>query len=65
MANRFQNTLSDLQACYEHIDDHEVFDNPEENTARDRLIKQCVKIALDYGYEVGHEVQEVELGEQQ
>ena len=43
---RFQNTLEDLQECYEHMDD-EV--GEEEKRARKQLIKQCKEIVDDFG----------------
>ena len=45
---RFQNTFSDLNDCYENIDDTEEM-SEEELSARKRLIKLCAEIALDYG----------------
>lgn len=47
---RFENTVEDLQDCYDHIDE-EV--EGKEASARKRLIKLCVDIACDYGHEVG------------
>ena len=45
---RFQNAFSDLNDCYENIDDTEEM-SEEELSARKRLIKLCAEIALDYG----------------
>jgi hypothetical protein len=55
---RFHNTNADLEDCMEHIDDHNL--SGEEKVKRNALIENCVQIALDYGYEVGQEVKEVE-----
>jgi hypothetical protein len=43
---RFQNTLSDLRDCSEHMDDQL---NGEELKARDALISLCREIVEDYG----------------
>jgi len=43
---RFQNTLGDLEDCYENIDRNDM--SNEELQARLRLIKLCVDIADDY-----------------
>jgi L-asparaginase II len=45
---RFQNTLGDLRDCYEHMDSGNEL-SPEEQKARERLIKLCVDIAADFG----------------
>jgi hypothetical protein len=42
---RFSNTLSDLRDCYEHIDDEL---SPEEQKAREALIRLCGNIANEY-----------------
>lgn len=52
---RFQNTLNDLEDCYENIDS---LNETEPGTklewnARNRLIEMCCNIALEYGDEVG------------
>jgi hypothetical protein len=47
---RFQNTLSDLDDCYENME-NELSD--DENEAKNRLIRVCADIAQDYGYEIG------------
>ena len=47
---RFRNTLSDLQDCYDNMDND--IESSEEKIARLRLIKMCKEIADDYGYEV-------------
>jgi hypothetical protein len=44
---RFENTLSDLRDCAEHMDD-DVSDTTEER-AREKLIRLCQRIANDYG----------------
>ena len=43
---RFQNTLSDLDDCYEHLDDDL---SEDEQEARRRLIGLCVRIANEAG----------------
>ena len=53
---RFENTLSDLQDCYENMDE-EVSDS--ENKAKKRMIELCVDIACEYAYVIGKEVEEV------
>lgn len=52
---RFENTASDLEDCYDHIDDSELSES--ESEARQGLIKMCVDIACDYGHEVGNAVE--------
>lgn len=42
---RFSNTLQDLKDCYEHMDDDDL--SPEEQNAREKLIKLCQAIAED------------------
>jgi hypothetical protein len=42
---RFQNTVSDLEDCYEHMDDEDL--SPEEERARTRLIGICQDIAQE------------------
>jgi hypothetical protein len=44
---RFQNTLKDLQDCYEHMDDNDL--SEEEARAREQLIRLIEQIAYDYG----------------
>ena len=44
---RFENTLSDLRDCEEHMDDNDL--SEDEERARKRLIKMCSRIAADYG----------------
>jgi len=39
---RFQNTLADLEDCYENISDDDL--SEEEDKARERLIEICEKI---------------------
>jgi len=46
---RFQNTLGDLQDCYEHIDDEDL--SKEEERAKQRLILLCEQIAASVGSE--------------
>ena len=40
---RFENTLSDLEDCFEHLDDQDL--SGEEEKARAQLIRLCVEIA--------------------
>jgi hypothetical protein len=47
---RFQNTLSDLRDCWEHMNDS--LESDEEVAARRRLIKICVRIADNHREEV-------------
>ena len=54
---RFQNTVTDLQDCYESMSDADLSD--AEQRARKRLIGICVDIALDHGHEIGKECEEV------
>jgi len=54
---RFQNTSSDLDDCYENMDDNDLSDDEKE--AREDLIEKCIEIAIDYGYEVGKDIREV------
>ncbi len=43
---RFENTLSDLRDCQEHMDDKDL--SEEEKDARHELIEVCWRIAKDY-----------------
>jgi hypothetical protein len=43
---RFRNTLPDLRDCYENWEEDA---DPEEQKARERLLKLCEKIVADYG----------------
>jgi hypothetical protein len=43
---RFQNTLTDLKDCEDHLDDEDL--GEEEEQARKRMIKVCINIARDY-----------------
>ena len=45
---RFQNTVQDLEDCYENMENPKDL-SPEEQKARERLIKLCENIAGDYG----------------
>jgi len=53
---RFQNTVGDLEDCYDHIDLNENDLSPDEEDARERLIEICVDIALEYGDQIDREV---------
>lgn len=46
---RFRNTVPDLKDCYDNMDEEM---SEEEAKARKRLIRLCVLIAGDYGYEI-------------
>ena len=48
---RFQNTVSDLRDCYDHMDD-KIEDDSAESKARRRMIRIACDIADDYGHEV-------------
>jgi hypothetical protein len=56
---RFQNTLSDLQDCYEHLHDKL---SEDEDRARDRMITLCGEIASE-GEDL--EINEEESGEKE
>ena len=53
---RFQNTVGDLEDCYDHIDLNENDLSQDEEDARERLIEICVDIALEYGDQIDREV---------
>jgi len=55
---RFENTVRDLQDCYDNFDLNESASEHEQR-ARKRMIKLCVEIAIDYGCEIDIEVEEV------
>ena len=55
---RFENTYGDLLACYENMDDTEELTSYE-TSARKWVIALAVEIALQYGHEVGREVEEI------
>ena len=40
---RFENTLADLEDCYDHLYDDDL--SPEEEKARERLIEICQEIS--------------------
>ena len=46
---RFQNTLSDLEDCHDHIDDPVASSN--EQKARQRLIELCKDIAAEFKHD--------------
>jgi hypothetical protein len=54
---RFENTLRDLQDCYENIEETDL--SATESSARKNLIELCVDIALDFGGDVGRDCEEV------
>jgi len=47
---RFENTLSDLEDCYEHMDDDNL--SELETKKRRMLIETCRNIAADYEHEL-------------
>lgn len=47
---RFENTVNDLQDCYDSM--HEKLEEGFEKDARKRFIRLCVDIAEDYGDEL-------------
>lgn len=47
---RFRNTLPDLHDCYDHLWD-DLENNPEEERAREKLVRLCKEIANDYWLE--------------
>lgn len=55
---RFQNTLVDLQDCYEHIDDDDL--SAEERRAQNRLITLCRQIAALFDDEAEDAFDEME-----
>ena len=55
---RFENTLPDFRDCYDNFDDNDL--SEEEKRARRKMIALCVVIALDYGYEIGSEIERVD-----
>jgi len=54
---RFENTLGDLEDCYDAMDEKALSEG--ETKARKRLIAMCVDIACDYGDEVGKPCEQV------
>jgi len=58
---RFQNTVTDLQDCLEHIDD--AIDDEEEHNARQNLIRVCLAIVEDGGYWIGIKFEDSQQGE--
>jgi hypothetical protein len=60
---RFQNTVQDLQDCYDNMGsigeyEDDVSDNDRrELKSRERLIKLCVDIAIEYGDDIGQSVE--------
>ena len=44
---RFTNTLQDLRDCYNNMDGDDELSTAEQ-TAKDKLIKLCVRIAVEY-----------------
>jgi len=45
---RFENTLRDLQDCYDHMDEEL---SPNEEKCKEKLIEICQLIVNDYGEE--------------
>lgn len=54
---RFENTVGDLQDCYDAMDERDLSES--EAKARRRLIALCVDIACDYGDEVNKSCEQV------
>lgn len=48
---RFRNTVQDLWDCHQNMEHDDDLDKYEQ-TARKQLIKLCVEIAEDFGYEL-------------
>jgi hypothetical protein len=46
---RFENTVEDMQDCYDHFFDDDL--SPPEEMARNRMIKICKEIISDLGEE--------------
>lgn len=55
---RFQNTVVDLQDCFDHIDDEDL--SKEENRARTHLVTVCRQIAAMFDDEAGDSFDELE-----
>jgi hypothetical protein len=55
---RFENTDSDLEDCFENMDDTSEMSD-EEKKARKSLINKCIEIAIDYGHVVDKDIREV------
>lgn len=55
---RFQNTVTDLRDCYEHIDNENL--SKEENRARTRLITLCRQIAALFDDEADDSFEDLE-----
>jgi hypothetical protein len=51
---RFENTLNDLQDCYESMDNPNL--SPQETYKRKQLLELCAEIVEDYGIEINKEV---------
>ena len=51
---RFQNTLNDLQDCYDNLD-ADLDNSPDEKKARKRLIVLCKDIAYESEYLLNEE----------
>lgn len=53
---RFENTLTDLEDCYEHMDDSDYSDSGDaqdrEKSCRVSLIELCKRITQEYDYEL-------------
>ena len=56
---RFENTVSDLEDCFDHFD--EDVTGPEES-ARSQMIRVCVDVALNYGHEIGKNIAWTSVG---
>lgn len=61
---RFRNTLTDLQDCYNHLEDagyeeDEMVEGTEEWYARKSLINLCIDIAIEFGHVNGREIKDI------
>jgi hypothetical protein len=54
---RFENTVGDLQDCYDNMEGKDLSDT--EIKARKRMISLCIDIACDFGSEVDRPCEEV------
>ena len=54
---RFQNTLTDLRDCYDHMDNEDDL-SPEEQKARNDILELAAELIEDYGLEIGFYLEE-------
>jgi hypothetical protein len=55
---RFENTVADLEDCFDHMDENMDDKSDLEQRAGKKLIDLCCDIALDYSSEVQREIEE-------